>query len=116
MRVIDKVSFLDTFQYFDRSIVVEIIDIFLKEYPERLEALKKDIEKNDFEALRFDAHSLKGVVSNFVAEQTVSLARQMEFKAGEKDATGLPILHQQLEQSVVDLVDDLKEIRLAFLD
>ncbi len=116
MKVIDKVSFLDTFQYFDKSIVVEIIDIFLREYPERLEALKKDIEAGDYDALKFDAHSLKGVVANFVAEQTVSLARQMEYKAGDNDGNGLIALHQQLEQSVYNLVDDLKEIRLAFLE
>ena len=29
MKVIDEASFMETFQYFDKSIVVEIIDIFI---------------------------------------------------------------------------------------
>jgi HPt (histidine-containing phosphotransfer) domain-containing protein len=116
MKVVDKIAFLDTFQYFDKSIVVEIIDIFLKEYPDRLLSIKTAIESKDFDTLKFDAHSLKGVVANFVADQPIFIARQLENKGNEKDNSGLTDLYYQLEQSIFDLVDDLKEIRNAFLD
>jgi len=66
--------------------------------------------------LKFDAHSLKGVVANFVADQPIGFARQLEQQGNEKDDNGLTDLYGQLEQSIFDLVEDLKEIRNAFLD
>ncbi|MDP3462308.1 MAG: Hpt domain-containing protein [Bacteroidales bacterium] len=115
MKVIDKSSFLDTFQYFDKEIVVEIIDIFLQEYPGRLVNIKKDIESGDFDALKFDAHSLKGVVSNFVAKAPQDYAKELEMKGTIKDSTDLLDTFQKLEISIYDLVDDLNELRSAFV-
>ena len=113
--MIDKNVFMDTFQYFDKPIVVEIIDIFINEYPERMNTLRKDIENLDFNSLKFDAHSLKGVVSNFVAPEPQNLAKILELKGSEKDSTELLETFSSLEKATADLVEDLKTIREEFL-
>jgi HPt (histidine-containing phosphotransfer) domain-containing protein len=115
MKVIDKKVFMDTFQYFDKPIVVEIIDIFINEYPERMNTLRRDIETLDFNSLKFDAHSLKGVVSNFVAPDPQNLAKILELKGSEKDSTELLETFSALEKATADLVEDLKTIREDFL-
>lgn len=115
MKVIDKQVFMDTFQYFDKPIVVEIIDIFINEYPERMNTLKRDIDNLDFKSLKFDAHSLKGVVSNFVAPETQNLAKILELKGSENDSTELYETFSALEKATADLVEDLKLIREDFL-
>jgi len=115
MKVIDRAAFLDTFQYFDKEIVVEIIDIFIGEYPERMKALKKDIETLDFGALKFDGHSMKGVIANFVAEKPQQLAKELEMKGTEQDWTDLYRIYAELEIAVDALLEDLKELRPEFL-
>ncbi|PKP52010.1 MAG: hypothetical protein CVT92_11015 [Bacteroidetes bacterium HGW-Bacteroidetes-1] len=114
MKVIDKSSFLDTFQYFDKSIVIEIIDIFIGEYPDRMAKLKADIATMNFDALKFDAHSMKGVISNFLAPLPQQFAKELEMKGVEKDGTNLDEIYQSLEKAASDLVDDLKELRPQF--
>jgi HPt (histidine-containing phosphotransfer) domain-containing protein len=114
MKVIDRNSFIDTFQYFDKEIVVEIIDIFINEYSERMESLKKDIDTLDFNALKFDAHSMKGVIANFVAPRPQQLAKELEIKGTDKDASDLNRIYAELLIAGADLVDDLKTLRPDF--
>jgi HPt (histidine-containing phosphotransfer) domain-containing protein len=114
MKVIDKNSFLDTFQYFDKPIVLEIIDIFINEYPNRISNIKNAIDTKNFDSLKFDAHSMKGVISNFMAAEPQKFARELENKAVEKDDSNLDDIFNSLHKSSEALLEDLKELRLMF--
>ncbi len=116
MKVINKESLLETFQYFDKPIVVEIIDIFINEQPKRMETIEKAIRNKDFETIKFEAHSLKGVIANFVAELPHSQARDLEIKCKEEDSSGLEELLEALKISTSDLVDDLNALRPDFVE
>lgn len=116
MKVIDENSFMETFQYFDKSIVVEIIDIFIEEYPQRMSDLKKDIDQKDFTKLKFDAHSLKGVIANFFAAEPQQHARDLEIKGSASDAEGLEETYQKLALTVSDLLEDLKSLKPRFAE
>jgi len=111
MKVIDKQLFDDTFQYFDNEIVVEIIDIFLNEYNDRLTTIKSSIDTKNFEDLKFHGHSLKGVVANFAAPSVQSVAKIMEDRGINAEDTNLIEDFAELEKLVLELADDLKEIR-----
>lgn len=76
--MINKQLFLDNFKVFDREVVVEIINIFFEEYPLRIEKMDKNFSEQDFKELAFNAHSLKGVVSNFASPVLFELAREVE--------------------------------------
>lgn len=116
MKVIDEKAFMETFQYFDKSIVIEIIDIFIQEYPDRIAALKKDIEAKDFNKLKFDAHSMKGVISNFFAEAPQKYAKELELKGVKGDGEGLTELFESLQNYSNDLLEDLELMKPKFTE
>lgn len=76
--MVNKQNFYETYQYFDKSVIIEIIDIFISEYAERFEKLSKNIAERDFQKMRFNAHSLKGVIANFSAPEPLELVRSFE--------------------------------------
>jgi len=112
--MIDKKQFLENFQYFDDEVVLEIINIFIDEYPGRMETLRKNIDEKDFDQLKFNAHSLKGVVANFVAPEVQELARQLEIKGANKDLEDVETLYNQLKEKAAIVIEELKELRKNF--
>ena len=109
--IIDRQKFDDTFRYFDKEVVLEIITIFEKELPERLEKLQKNIREKDYPALIFNAHSLKSVVGTFMATEPLQLAKKFEELAMQHDDKGLPEAFDNLKASSELLLRDLTEIR-----
>lgn len=109
--MIDRKKFNENFQYFEKEIVVEIIDIFQSEYDERFKTLRGNIEKLDFAQIKFSAHSLKGVVANFMDPVTIDLSRQLDEKAKSKEVSGLSSLFEELEKNSAILLEELKKIR-----
>jgi HPt (histidine-containing phosphotransfer) domain-containing protein len=63
--MINEKEFLEKYVHFDKETVAEIIDIFLKEYQERIDRLTRSIEKRDLEELQKNAHAFRGTISNF---------------------------------------------------
>jgi len=63
--MINKARFKEHFDYFDKEIVVEIIDIFVDEYDERIQKMTMSILDKNLEALKKAAHAFKGVIANF---------------------------------------------------
>lgn len=108
--MIDRATFNANYEIFDKEIVKEIIDIYIQEYPDRMVNLKKNIEENDLENLYKNAHSLKGVTANFFDKDTEEIARQLEAKGKEEDASGLEDLYVQLKETSEKLIDELKEL------
>jgi HPt (histidine-containing phosphotransfer) domain-containing protein len=109
--MIDRVKFNENFQYFDNEIIVEIIDIFISEYDERYRNLKKNIDEKDFTQLKFNAHSLKGVIANFMDPVTIEQSRSLDEMAKNKIEAGLKDLFNELEKSSFSLLQELKAIK-----
>lgn len=112
--VINKEQFQENFKFFDKEIIVEIIDLFIGEFDDRMKGLKDSIESSDMAALKFNAHSLKGVISNFVADEPRELAKILEEKASQKDKSDLVEIYHKLYASAAMLVDELKDIRIIY--
>lgn len=68
--MINEVKFAETYVHFDRETVVEIIDIFIEEYDERIEKITRQLKTKNFEELKKSAHAFKGVIANFETECT----------------------------------------------
>lgn len=114
MEVINKEQFINSFQYFDKEIVLEIIDIFIDEYPERIEKLEISIQNKDFPQLKFHAHSLKGVIANFAAPEAQELARQLENKGSEGDIEGTDELFKELKRMTGIMLLELESLKVEF--
>lgn len=115
----NKQEFLDTYSYFDKEVLVEIIDIFLNEYQSRLDKLYADIETGSFNEMRFDAHSLKGVVATFcdsyAKEKAYELersgARFMENNGEGFDSAEYTSKMDELKECVHTIARELTEIK-----
>lgn len=112
--MIDRIKFDENFQYFDKEIVVEIIEIFESEYQERFQNIGKNIEEKDFVQLKFNAHSLKGVVANFMDPVAIELSRKMDDVARNKEEKGLQELYSELKVACDSLLEELRKIRKEF--
>ena len=116
--MINKQLFLDTFKVFDREVVVEIINIFFEEYPLRIEKMDKNISEKNYKDLAFNAHSLKGVVSNFASPVLFELAREVEKMAsalrdGNTDPDliyRLSICYPKMKEATAEFHKDLTEL------
>lgn len=111
MKLINDQSFNESFSYFDKEIVVEIIDIFLNEYEDRLSTIKKCIDDVDFQNLKFQAHSLKGVVANFSAPKVQELAKILENKGADSINENLNEDFEELDKLVRTMVEEISVLR-----
>lgn len=113
--MIDKELFKENFSFFDKEVVLEIIDIFINEYPDRMQTLELDIKNSDSESIKFNAHSIKGVIANFIDEESKELAKELEYKGRNNDNEGTEEIFQNLKISGDKLIEDLKELRKNYM-
>lgn len=64
-----------------------LVGSFVDESHTILASLKKAIEAMDFEAIRMQAHSIKGSSGNLKFDELYEIAKSMEFAAKDSDAT-----------------------------
>lgn len=121
--MVNKQHFYDTYQYFDKSVIVEIIDIFINEYAERFDKLTKNIADRDFQNMRFNAHSLKGVIANFSAPVPLEMVRVFEKTAAyllesngdDFDESTLTKKLQEIKEATIIMANQLGEIKEEML-
>jgi histidine phosphotransfer protein HptB len=93
----------------DRSLLVELVGIFLEDLPERLDRLRRAIDAGDTVEVSFVAHTLGGSLSSLGATTAAATARALEAVAEEgrggaaREALGLLI--QELELLAAFLAD-----------
>jgi len=109
--MIDRQKLNQNFQYFDKETIIEIIDIFFEEYPEREEKIRKNIEEGDFVQLKFNSHSLKGVVANFQDPVTIELSRKLDEMAKNQTTSGLTTVFEDLHTACTRLIDELNALK-----
>jgi two-component system, sensor histidine kinase and response regulator len=62
----------------DASLMRELIDLFVSEYPRQLEDVRRAVRSRNVIDLRSAAHALKGTVGNFSAEPSMNAAASLE--------------------------------------
>jgi len=105
--MIEHQKFVNNFKYFDKEIVCEIIELFIEEYPTRFTSLQQNINDSDFKSLQFNAHSLKGVISNFLDNDSKEFARQLEEKGKNSDPENISEIFEELKSSTKKMLEEL---------
>ncbi|MEI7725182.1 MAG: hypothetical protein WCK09_08760 [Bacteroidota bacterium] len=82
--MIDKQQLNDFFQYFEKELVIELIDLANKNIPEIITAIAKDIDDLDFVDLKRNACQIRGICSSFNDPISSNIARDIEDAAGNK--------------------------------
>lgn len=65
--------------------VVELIDLFMEDAPDRLQAMQTSLDRRDIEALKIAAHSLKGSAKNLGARPLGRICAELEKQAVAAD-------------------------------
>ena len=101
----------------DDDLFCEVVDLFLRDYPERLGNLRQAAGKGDAGGLELAAHSLKGTVSFFGAPELFSLLEKTERSAREGDLSfgigAIAELEAKLQTLASSLEKRSSERRLA---
>lgn len=115
--MINREKFREQFSYFDKEIVVTIINIFRDEYPERIETITHCILNHDLISLRKAAHAFKGVISNFDMEgESYRLIKDIEIRAHrleEEINEGLKISEMEMTKIFADFENTFANFKTA---
>ena len=89
----------------------ELIDVFLKHAPKKLEEALTAEKNGDLVAVERAVHSLKSSAGNIGAEALMELAGRIEQLAGEKKGESIPSLLNELEEAFSRLRSRLEMLR-----
>ena len=92
-----EAAILDRFMS-DRSLLCAVADVYLEHVPSVLSGLRSAVHDGDTVAIASLAHSLKGSVGNFGADDAMVLAGRLERKGREGDLADTAALFAELEQ------------------
>jgi HPt (histidine-containing phosphotransfer) domain-containing protein len=81
----------------DRSVLKEIIDLFLEECPRLLDDLRRSVRTGSAKDLAFAAHTLKGALSAVSADRAAAAARSLELIGQGGDLSSVEPAWDRLE-------------------
>jgi len=93
----------------DPDMLREIIAIFLDDSPRQLAALRAGLSAGDGNAAYRAAHTLKGAVGNFQAQEIVAHLQRLEARAREGDIATCNRIFEQIEAEMDRLILSLTE-------
>ena len=94
----------------DHEILQEIAQLFIEDTPDTMAQIRQAIDDRDAGALEKAAHSLKGSVSNFGAEEAVQAALQLEMMGRGGNLADVEAPYRALEAEVNKVSEALAEI------
>jgi PAS domain S-box-containing protein len=93
----------------DRSLLKDLVVLFLEDSPGLLEELRRAVQQRDRHRVERAAHTLKGAVGNFGAARAMELALKLEM-AGRADLSGISETFLELEQEMTALFPELSNL------
>ena len=94
----------------DEALALELVSIFLAEYPNLLNAVHASVARGDAQAIRRSAHALRGSVTNFVDEGPTATLFAIERAGAEARLDAVPALVGQLERELDALVAAMRAL------
>ena len=95
----------------DTDLLREIVDLFLADYPNTLEKIRAAVAVRDAVAIEQHAHSLKGSVSTFGAQNAFEAALALERQGRSRELGDVEAGLHQLESALVALRPELESIQ-----
>ena len=109
--MIDWDKFNEHLQYYDKELILEVINLFIQDYPQNISTLRKNVEEKDFPQLDINAHTLKSNCSTFGAAEASGLALKLELmgkKQVDEDMKGVLV---QFEKAGETLIGELEQYK-----
>jgi len=123
--MIDRQQLHEFIKYYGKDILIEISDMLISEYDERFRNLKANVAARNYKDLQFNAHSLKGVIANFMDPVTIEQSKRLDQLAKtaiehweKSDETTRKEIEAGIEKALIDiekssalLIEELKKIK-----
>lgn len=93
------------------DLIATIIDSFLGDCPDYMQAIRGAVEEGDAEVLRREAHGLKGAAGSLRAEPASEAASTLEEIGHSGDFSEADVALERLEREIDHLKDDLVALR-----
>jgi PAS domain S-box-containing protein len=94
----------------DHSLLKELVEIFINDYPQMLTTLRKSLEATDAKTFSRTAHSLKGMLRNFQAEAAAETAFDLEKKGQQGQLDGIDQIIESLAGQLEEVAQKLKDL------
>jgi HPt (histidine-containing phosphotransfer) domain-containing protein len=95
----------------DVELLREVVGLFLDDYPQSLEMIRKAVAARDQTGLEQHAHSLKGSVSTFGAQEAFDAALELEKQGRTGDLTYASEGLRRLEEALIALRPELEALQ-----
>lgn len=98
-------------QSYGKEVILEVIDIFINEFPQNISDLKKNVEEMDFPQLDIHAHTLKSNCAIFGATEAAKLALKLELMGKKKVDEDMIGVLAQLVPAGEELIKELEQYK-----
>jgi HPt (histidine-containing phosphotransfer) domain-containing protein len=95
----------------DVELLREVVGLFLDDYPQSLELIREAVAKGDQSSLERHAHSLKGSVSTFGADEAFEAALALEKQGRTGDLACAQDGLRRLEHAMIALRPELEALQ-----
>ncbi len=95
----------------DPDLIITIVDSFLDDCPDYMDAIREAVETGDAEVLKREAHGLKGAAGSLRAQSASEAAEALEEMGRSDDFAEAEAALETLEQEIDRLKDDLRALR-----
>jgi HPt (histidine-containing phosphotransfer) domain-containing protein len=99
----------------DSDLVLEVIDLFLQETPDRLVSLREGLSRGDLPLIARIAHTIRGSAGHLGAKALVALCARVEDKARQgvafNNAFALSSIEEEIERVTHALLAEAERLR-----
>ncbi len=113
--MINRQDFNDFYSEMEPEKVVMTINDYLAAYDEYIVEIRRNVEKKDFERLKYYSHKLAGVIGFFWDPDSHGAAQRFEQMATDKTEAGLNERYEDLVKKSLLLNKELLEIKKEYL-
>ena len=99
----------------DRDLLHEIVGLFFESAPELIAQAKVAADSQNMEELERAAHTIKGMIGNFGAQDSYAAALSLEQAAREGDSTNASALCAELARQITRLEQALQILQKAIV-
>jgi HPt (histidine-containing phosphotransfer) domain-containing protein len=96
----------------DIELLREVVGLFLDDYPQSLDLIRQAVAQGDQSSLERHAHSLKGSVSTFGAQEAFDAAQALEKQGRTGDLSQSHDGLARLEQALFNLRPELEALQI----
>ncbi len=104
-------KFNEHLQYYDQQLILEVIGIFIREYPNNITTLGKNVQEKDYHNVDLHAHSLKSNCALFGAVEAAELCLKLELMGKKKADEDMDGVFRMFVTASELLVAELEEYR-----